>query len=193
MEESLSDLSGVEPADEPAEVRMYFIYSISGFGKQYIGSTCDYNRRMREHKSRVATRPQLLYQFIRENGGWDLFQNQVIESRNMTLAEALMVERVYTKQFNAELNGKNADLDVNGIDLDEYFKAIKGKTGKEREAIYKRMHFEANRERTREKRREHCRVYRERNREKERARHIEYRQRIKEQKQTTDPSKGPVT
>lgn len=148
-ESIMSDLSGTESTSEtdPEEVKMYFIYSISGFGKQYIGSTSDFNRRMREHKYNVPRQNSPLYQFIRESGGWDLFQKAIIESRYMTLAEALTVEKVYIRQFNAELNALNTNPEVNGIDMAEFHRLAKGKTGKERRAVRDKLNHEANRER----------------------------------------------
>lgn len=203
FDDEVSDLSGAEPADDPAEVRMYFIYSISGFGKQYIGSTCDYNRRMANHKYRVPRRDTTLYRFILENGGWDLFQKTIIESREMTSAEALTIEKDYIKNLNSELNTRSANHCINSIDMAEFHRLANGIVGKERIAIRNRMLNEVNRERKCEQRkewnknnpekmREYQRAFYARNREKVLAKQRAYHQRIREQKLATDPSKGPV-
>ena len=50
----------------------------------YIGSTFDYNKRMREHKSECYNYNskyynKKLYQHIRENGGWECYEVKIIE------------------------------------------------------------------------------------------------------------------
>ena len=37
----------------------------------YVGSTCDFQKRKRDHKSRTNNKKWYVYKFIRENGGWD--------------------------------------------------------------------------------------------------------------------------
>ena len=61
------------------------IYKISKENFIYIGSTCNYNQRMRQHKSicnNINSKSYNLkiYQTIRLNGGWDEFEKVVIQN-----------------------------------------------------------------------------------------------------------------
>ena len=49
---------------------LYKIYK-EGDNNFYIGSTNDFSNRKRQHKNGCKTREQKLYNYIRENGGWD--------------------------------------------------------------------------------------------------------------------------
>jgi hypothetical protein len=76
----------------------------------YIGYTTDFNRRKREHKS-MCIQPEsicyntMMYQFIRDNGGWDNFNMIIIETRTCENAlEAEMIECQYIKYFKPALN-----------------------------------------------------------------------------------------
>ena len=59
-----------------------YIYKIYKQGKDevYIGSTYDFKNRMRQHKYSCYNEKSkkynfFVYQFIRQNGGWDAFDN----------------------------------------------------------------------------------------------------------------------
>ncbi len=76
----------------------------------YVGSTINFNRRGRQHKSICSNckSPNYnfpLYCYIRENGGWDNFTIEIIEyypCRNKL--ELLKREHYYTSLLNATLN-----------------------------------------------------------------------------------------
>ena len=62
-----------------------YIYKISKDNLIYIGSTCDFKRRMSEHKSICnninSTKYNFkIYQTIRLHGGWDLFEKLVVQN-----------------------------------------------------------------------------------------------------------------
>jgi len=78
----------------------------------YIGSTTDIDRRRREHKSRCLSGYEYkLYNFIRNNGGWDNWELLEVEKFpcNSKL-EAYERERQLYKELNADLNGKSPQL-----------------------------------------------------------------------------------
>lgn len=76
----------------------------------YIGSTTDFNKRKIKHKSDCYNENDRkynikLYQFIRNNGGWDNFEMIIVEkySCNSKL-EAEIKERYFIEELKATLN-----------------------------------------------------------------------------------------
>jgi len=56
---------------------LYKIYK-EGDNNFYIGSTNDFHRRMKDHKSNCNTRNTKLYNYICENGGWSSWNMKMI-------------------------------------------------------------------------------------------------------------------
>ena len=76
----------------------------------YIGHTTDFRRRKNRHKSCCLTvdNPAYnfpVYQFIRENGGWDNFDMILLETKSCSDSlEAKKIEREFVEQLHATLN-----------------------------------------------------------------------------------------
>jgi len=59
---------------------VYKIYDVNNASKFYIGSTKNLVKRIQRHKSRCNKNDgRVLYKYIRDNGGWDCFNFEVIE------------------------------------------------------------------------------------------------------------------
>ena len=79
----------------------------------YVGLTTNFNNRLVDHKKcakAVNTKSHnthyKVYDFIRNNGGWDSFTMSVLESKAFdTEHEARVLERHYVETLNATLNG----------------------------------------------------------------------------------------
>ena len=77
----------------------------------YIGSTCSFRARKCQHKNACTNvnRPSYnckIYQFIRENGGWDNWDMIQIEQYNAADKRALHSrERYWIEQLQPSLNG----------------------------------------------------------------------------------------
>ena len=76
----------------------------------YVGHTTDFSKRKSQHK-RMTTNENdrhydiYLYQFIRENGGWDNWEMINIETRSCKDSlEAKTIERECTEKLQANLN-----------------------------------------------------------------------------------------
>ena len=94
----------------------YSVYSIQSrnpnFPKKYIGITSNVNFRKTEHKSNCnnATSPRYnynLYQYIRNNGGWNTFIFSVIQELDIEPSQKGAYERHYFEEnggFNNCLN-----------------------------------------------------------------------------------------
>ena len=68
---------------------MNCIYKIYLNEDVYVGSTNNFNRRMMEHKRKYndpnsKAYNRAVYQFIRDNGGWDNFNKEVIFQTDKT-------------------------------------------------------------------------------------------------------------
>ena len=76
----------------------------------YVGHTTSFNKRKGHHKhicynSSNRCHNIYLYQFIRENGGWDNFQMILIKTENcLNKLEAENRERYYIETLKATLN-----------------------------------------------------------------------------------------
>jgi len=76
----------------------------------YVGHTTDFARRKRGHKTVCSNQSNKnynlnIYQYIRENGGWDNFDMVLIERRPcVDVLDAKRIERSYIEQFQANLN-----------------------------------------------------------------------------------------
>jgi group I intron endonuclease len=78
----------------------------------YIGSTKNFHRRKLEHKNSYNTINQNsncnVYKFIRDNGGWDNFifdivETLICENKN----DALIRERYWVENLDAKINSKS--------------------------------------------------------------------------------------
>lgn len=76
----------------------------------YVGSTTQFRNRKWEHKRRCNVENQknyniYIYQFIRDNGGWENWDMIEIEKMNLeTKQDALKRERYFLELYNASLN-----------------------------------------------------------------------------------------
>lgn len=71
----------------------------------YIGKTKDPKARMATHKSKCMSSEIYLYRMIRENGGWDQWKFQIIETQDMEEAQAKEREQALYHEHQATLNG----------------------------------------------------------------------------------------
>ena len=148
----------------------------------YVGSTKDFKNRKYQHKT-VCNNKNLkgynlqIYQFIRENGGWENFNMNPVEILDCeTKTHARIREQYWIEQKKANLNK---------------FKAYR--TEEQKKEYYKeqtREYYEQNKEKIKEQTRE----YREKNKEKIKEQTREYREQNKEKikeyrEQTKDKNK----
>lgn len=93
---------------------IYTIYKISIAGEDYIGSTKDLKQRKGTHKSSCNNPNDLryelvLYQTIRNNGGWDCCVITPVEEFECeTKRQAECREEHWRREYNATLNMKRA-------------------------------------------------------------------------------------
>jgi len=81
----------------------------------YVGSTKDFKRRMKEHKSRYNNNYNYnVYQFIRANGGWDNWE--MAEICKCDIDKLKETEQYHIDFIKPSLNHCNA----NGINIDKY-------------------------------------------------------------------------
>ena len=86
-----------------------YIYKISCVDENitdfYIGSTFDFEGRKLRHKAAIKTRQSPVYKFIRNNGGYDNFKFDLLESFDMVDKNELhRCERIYIKAQKPSLN-----------------------------------------------------------------------------------------
>ena len=89
----------------------YTFYKLSIADKCYIGSTNDFNGRVKEHKSNCNNENGKkynfkVYQYIRENGCWNDVDITIIETKQCNKDEALDFETKFMLSLNAELNSR---------------------------------------------------------------------------------------
>ena len=105
---------------------MLTLYKISKQGDNnfYIGSTNDFSNRKRQHKNLCKTRDIKLYQYIRENGGWDTWNMEKIGE-----CDGIDGESKYIKKMKPSLNSYMYEFDRREYEKEwrennkEYFKA----------------------------------------------------------------------
>ena len=139
----------------------------------YIGSTSNFKLRMNDHKSKCnnenSDRHNLfIYQFIRQNGGWDNFKSSVIwEGEVKDKYEKLKIEGEYIKQYEKILNSNNSY----GIEdhkerckkyRNEYKDIIKEKNkqyceaNKDKKKEKDKKYYEANKDKIKQKNKEYA-------------------------------------
>ncbi len=120
----------------------------------YVGSTTNFRSRKNQHKS-ASINPNhksyniYVYQFIRENGGWDNWQMIMIKeyTKCESKQQCLKKERKYIEKLNATLNTLRPM-----ITKEEYKKEMLNRVNKwtsenkERVIKNKRNHYEKNKE-----------------------------------------------
>lgn len=74
----------------------------------YVGSTSNFEKRKQSHKSaynNTDTSSRLVYQTIKNNGGWNSWKMIEIETRLVkNKREAERIEQEYIEKFNADMN-----------------------------------------------------------------------------------------
>ena len=84
----------------------------------YIGSTTDFKRRIREHKSKCnnensTSHNLFIYQYIRQNGSWNNFKAEIIhEFECIDNKQKRMVEQEYINKLNCGLNTDRSYVDT---------------------------------------------------------------------------------
>ena len=140
--------------------------------EEYIGSTKNFTRRRTEHKSRCHHESGekynfYLYQFIRENGGWDNWRMIQLEAVKYDTKRDLEAhERRWIEQLKPELN-KN----MPGRTRQEYYKQ-----NKEEMDVYYKEYKEQNTDKIKKYQKE----YRGENKEKMDVYYKEYREQNKD-------------
>jgi len=104
----------IEDDDEKINKRLipydYTFYKIYKDGcESYIGSTVNYNNRKSKHKyacnNPKSNRYNLpLYQYIRENGGYDTFNYEILDKKFVCKKDAEIYEGELMKIHNSTLN-----------------------------------------------------------------------------------------
>tara|TARA_R110000803_G_scaffold32696_3_gene71883 strand:+ start:949 stop:1470 length:522 start_codon:yes stop_codon:yes gene_type:complete len=130
----------------------------------YIGSTDNFKRRVKEHKSRYnCGYTYNIYKFIRENGGisnWEI--NYIQKFKFLTKPELKEYEQWYIDTYKPELNTQNAVRPKNY--RDKYKEYFKEKYNENREEILKKN--KEYRIKNPEKVKKQQKEYREKNKEK---------------------------
>jgi group I intron endonuclease len=121
--------------------------------KIYIGSTCDFRKRIIQHKSicyneKRANYNYKVYKYIRANGDWDNFEFIILEDCEVEKLKRL--EQSYIDVIKPSLNMCNA----NGFDMKQYHKGYyQNNTEKINE--YNKEYRENNKEKINEKSKEY--------------------------------------
>jgi hypothetical protein len=124
----------------------------------YIGSTCNFKKRINNHKKDSKNKNLKVYNCINENGGWDNWAVEIIQKYPCTGFEELKIlEDHYIKEMGT-LNGKNAvhdkkeyrQLNIDKISERErqYYQLNKDKIS-ERDRQYRQLNIDKIRERER--------------------------------------------
>ena len=149
----------------------YLVYKIyckdTSITDVYIGSTKNFNKRKMKHKSFCNNENSnnynfKLYVFIRENGGWDNWEFEVIEENIQDKVQALVREKYFIEFFSTSLNCKRP--------------FITEEENKEYHKEYNKKYREKNKEKIKERDKE----YYEQNKEKFKQQKKEYYEKNKE-------------
>jgi len=109
----------------------YFFYSIKSKIDDeivYIGSTTNYKRRISEHMGRCKNENddaynKPLYKYIREQGGIDNFEFEIIEEVECdNKNESLAIENKYIEQYNCKCNKRKPGAFLDAGSRKEYMK-----------------------------------------------------------------------
>jgi hypothetical protein len=99
----------VESESQPIDpMNMYWFYKIyckdPNVTKSYIGRTTNFKGRIGCHKTKSKLSDQALYSFIRENGGWDNFNVDVLHKCVCNDSTATFIEYSLIKMNTNNLN-----------------------------------------------------------------------------------------
>lgn len=73
----------------------------------YVGSTCDFKQRIRQHKQQSKFDRFKLYDYIHDNGGWDNFDFKIYEEYPCeNVKQCRMKEREVYEKLKATLNSR---------------------------------------------------------------------------------------
>lgn len=131
----------------------------------YIGHTTNWRNRKNQHRIRANNCDFPVYQFIRENGGWDNWKMVWIEDypcENKRQAEKRETELIH--EYKATLNSTKRPY-TSEEQRREYIRKKDKKRHRESEARIKWRKEYNSREDVKEKKRECDRLYREKNRD----------------------------
>jgi len=131
----------------------------------YVGHTTNFKRRKTEHKSRCNNEKGKhyhfkVYQYIRENGGWDNWDMIEIERKEcIDCLDAKKTERYWIEALKANLNGtipNRTNLEYYQDNKEKIKKKSNNyyKQNKEKKIEYSKNYYEQNRERLLEKNKE---------------------------------------
>lgn len=131
-------------------IKNYIFYKICCDDNDYVyvGSTCNFNNRKRQHKQNCNNETGKeyhlkVYKTIRENGGWENWKMiQIGTKEQITKRDAERIEEEYRLELKAELNDKRAYLteevkkERKAIADKKYRESEKGKATQERRKDY---------------------------------------------------------
>ena len=123
----------------------------------YVGSTNNFNNRKSRHKTScnnpsVKEYPYKIYQFIRENGGFDNFKFVELEKQFCeTEYDRLIRERYWIETLNATLNTQ-----IPSRTRKEY-----NETNKEQISLYKKEYNETNKDKINQQKKEYYKTNRD--------------------------------
>lgn len=153
----------------------------------YVGSTCDYQHRILNHRSSchnaIGKSYNLkIYQYIREHGGFDCFKTEILEEYPCDSKH----EKEERERFWIEKLGSKLNTFIPTRDMKEWYEQNREKLleqvkeyreeNKDKIAERKKEYYEENRDKLLEKKKE----YREQNRDKIAERMKEYREKNRE-------------
>lgn len=138
----------------------------------YVGSTVDLKQRIRQHRYKCIEGNNecwlKIYVFMRENGGFDNFEFNILEEFTDISKEQLRdEEQKYIKQITPQLNKKNAS--VTPEELKEYHRKYSKEykhAHKEQCNQYNKKYYREHKEERREIKRQTDKLYYEKNKEK---------------------------
>lgn len=150
----------------------------------YIGSTFNLKQRRRHHKSNCTAKTSpaynyYVYQFIRDNGGWDNWTMHVLEELdNLNKFELKKMERKYIEEHKPSLNKRvplnfQTNDEWNKKEYDREYYNHNKQHALEKMAIYRETHQDERKEylkNNKEKFKQYDEQYRANNREKIRQR-----------------------
>ena len=103
------------------------IYKISktGLSDCYVGSSSNFTHRMAVHRSLCngSKDNRRLYNFIRENGGWDTWNKEILIDGISSKRERFLLEAEYSVEHGSNLNTYKANACFKDTDAGRYYQA----------------------------------------------------------------------
>lgn len=136
----------------------------------YIGSTTNYEQRMSNHKTNYnKCRDCLIYNIMRNEGGWENFDKFIIEEcdDNITKTDLKHLEQEYIKLLNPLMNTKKAYLSIEDLKLYRrtYYKDY-NELNYERMKEYRKLYYREYNKINNDKMKEYRKLYYNNNKEK---------------------------